>query len=221
MGVMILSTILLLAMAGAETPPEAVIARMEQWTAQQQRLLPSYQGRRRYFITHPLLDGETSALVEERFRTPEQKQFQVLERHGVRELENRVFSPLLEAELATAHDPQRAATEICRRNYSFRFLFHDAGPGAYVFEIEPRTSNPYLFRGKIWVDERDFAVRQIEGEPAQRPSVWVRSTHFVHEFAKFGNFWLPVRHRSEVDLLLFGRARMGIDYLGYQWEASQ
>jgi hypothetical protein len=203
------------------TTPEAVIARMEEWYLRQQQSLPPYQGRRRYFITHPLLKGPTSTLVEERFRPPGEKQFQVVERRGSRELERRVFHPLMEVERVTAHEPQQGETAICRRNYVVRFLSYDAGAGAYIFEVEPRTPNPYLFRGKIWVDDRDFAFRRIEGEPAQRPSPWVRTTRFVHEFAKFGDFWLPVRHRSDVDLGVFGRAVMGIDYYDYRWEDSR
>lgn len=205
-------------MNGAGYAPEAVFARMEQWYVRQQQSLPPYQGRRRYFITHPLLKGATYTLVEERFRPPGDKQFQVVERRGARELERRVFHPRMEAERVTAHEPEQAATAICRRNYVVRRLIYDAAGGAYVFEVETRSSNPYLFRGKIWVDDQDFAVRRIEGEPAQRPSPWVRSTRFVHEFAKFGDFWLPVRHRSEVDLAVFGRSSMGIDYFEYKWE---
>lgn len=215
------TTILLLAMAITGTPPETVIARMEQKIAEQHQVLPPYEAHRRYFVTHPLLKGETYSLVEERFLPPEGKQFQVIERGGAQGIEKRVFGPLMEAERLTAREPQRAATDICRRNYTFRFLAYDAAQRAYVFQVTPRTSNRYLFSGKIWVDDQDFAVRRIEGEPARQPSFWVFSTHFVHEFGKFGDFWLPVRHRSEVELVIFGRARMGIDYFEYTWEDSK
>jgi hypothetical protein len=214
----VIAAICLLAWTGPGIPPDTVIARLEQWTARQQQKLPSYQGRRRYFVSHPLLKGDTYEVVEERYRPPEEKQFQVLERRGAPAVASRVFDPLMEAERVTARDPERAATEICRRNYRFQFQAYDPDTRAYIFTVEPRTPNRYLFRGKIWVDERDFAVRRIEGEPAQRLSPWVRTTRFVHEFGKFGNFWLPVRHRSEVDLVLLGPAVMGIDYFEYQGE---
>lgn len=68
------------------------------------------------------------------------------------------------------------------------------------------------------MNEGDFAVSRIEGEPVKLHSIFVRRTHFVHEFAKFGDFWFPVRHVSEADLFLFGRATLEISYSNYQWQ---
>ncbi len=38
----------------------------------------------------------------------------------------------------------------------------------YVLNLLPKTKNKYLYRGKIWVDAKDFAVVRIEGEPAKK-----------------------------------------------------
>jgi hypothetical protein len=40
----------------------------------------------------------------------------------------------------------------------------------------------------------------------------------VHDYAKFGDFWFPVHNRTEVELRLFGRSTMGIDYFDYDWQ---
>jgi hypothetical protein len=108
--------------------------------------------------------------------------------------------------------------DICRRNYQFKFLGLDETVRAYVFEVEPRTGNKYLFRGKIWVNAGKYAIQRTEGEPARSPSFWVLRTHFVHEYADFGGFWFPVRHRTDVDLRLFGKSTLEIDYYDYQWQ---
>ncbi|MBI4458945.1 MAG: hypothetical protein HY648_02660 [Acidobacteria bacterium] len=201
--------------------PEQILARMEQRYEQQLELLPSYQARRRYSVTHTLLGDPAYLLVEEQYGAQEGKRFRVLERGGSPQVEQRVFSRLLQAEKETSRDPAREAVELCRRNYNFTFIQYDPTQRSYVFQVEPRTSNPYLLRGKIWVDTEDYAVKRIEGQPARRQSAFVSQTRFVHEFAKFGDFWLPVRHHSETDLVLLGRAILEINYFDYQWQERQ
>jgi len=98
---------------------------------------------------------------------------------------------------------------------------YDPAARAYIFAVAPRSPNPYLLRGKIWINDQDFAVERIEGEPVRRHSVFVRQTRFVHEFARFGEFWFPVRHHSETDLRLFGRAVLDIRYFDYHWEMQK
>ena len=39
----------------------------------------------------------------------------------------------------------------------------------YVLNVIPRTDEKFLYRGKIWVDAKDFAVTRIEAEPAKEP----------------------------------------------------
>ncbi len=183
-----------------------------------QGALRSYFCRRHYFASHPILRRGAYLVVEARFQAPEEKQFQIIERGGSRTVERQVFVPLLETERANARLPARNDVVISRDNYTFNFEGFDATARAYVFKAEPRTRNKYQFRGKVWVDAEDFAVQRVEGEPAQRPSFWIRRTHFVHKYAKFGEFWLPVSNRTEVELRVFGRAGVGIDYYDYDWK---
>ncbi len=197
--------------------PEAVIAKFEERNAAQQQALRSYVSQRRYSAANPRLHKSGYMVVELRYEAPETKSYRVLEKGGSGSVHKRVFEPLLDTEVAQAPQVLREAAEMSRRNYEFKFANFDEPLRAYVFELKPRTQNKYLFRGKIWIDAADFAVRRIEGEPAQRPSFWVRKTHFVREYGKFGDFWLPISHRTQVDLLLLGASTMDIDYFDYSW----
>ena len=53
--------------------------------------------------------------------------------------------------------------------------------------------NKYLYR-KNWVDAADFAISQIEAEPAKNPSFWIKKTEIHHRYGKLGEFWLPLRN---------------------------
>jgi len=209
------------ASAPRATAPEEIIAHMERRSAQQLQALESYQDRRRYVAEHAMLSQPAFWVVEEDFRAPQQKELRVLERSGPAFLERQLFSRLLSAELEAARGTARLATELCRRNYRFTFREYDAAREAYVFDVQPLSESPYLLRGTVWVNREDYGVMRIEGEPAQSQSFWVRQSHFVHEFARFGEFWFPVRNRSEAELRMFGRATLEINYYDYRWQTRQ
>ncbi|OFV94604.1 MAG: hypothetical protein A3F68_11105 [Acidobacteria bacterium RIFCSPLOWO2_12_FULL_54_10] len=198
--------------------PEQVITRMEQQLVRQMETLGNYEARRRYAVASGAVGDRNYLVVKEQYTAREGKQFQVLERGGSKQVEKRVFTKLMEAEQENACGKAREEVSMNRHNYKFTFSRYDTQEHAYVFAVEPRTENRYLLRGTIWVDDKDFGVRRIEGEPAVKPSVFVRKTHFIHEFAKFGDYWLPVRHRSETDVALIGRSTLEIDYFDYEME---
>jgi hypothetical protein len=193
---------------------------MEQRFENQLRTLAAYNARRSYSVEHTMLPESGRLLVEEQYRAPGEKRFRVIERRGPSVVQDKVFARLLQVEQETTQATIRRDLDLNRRNYRFTFERYDPAAGAYVFAAEPRGSNPYLLRGKIWINGRDFAVQRIEGEPASRHSPLVRQTRFVHEFARFGEFWFPVLHRSETNLFLLGRAVLRITYFDYHWNIS-
>jgi ribonuclease HI len=73
-----------------------------------------------------------------------------------------------------------------------------------------------LYRGRVWVDDKDFAVCRIEAEPAKNPSFWIRKTAIRHTYEKVGEFWLPVENQSVSDTRLDGRATLTIKYTDYE-----
>jgi MoaA/NifB/PqqE/SkfB family radical SAM enzyme len=198
--------------------PQEIVTRMEQCNARRAEVLRSYTSQRRYYAANALLHREGYSVVEVKFQAPEGKEFRVIERGGSSSIQKRVFVPIIQTEDANSRSPAREATEISNRNYTFTFQGYDAVADAYIFQAEPRTKKKYLFRGKIWINAGEFAIQRIEGEPAQKHSFWIRRTKFVHEYGKFGGFWFPVSNRTVVELRLFGRSTMNIDYFAYAWE---
>jgi MoaA/NifB/PqqE/SkfB family radical SAM enzyme len=199
---------------------QEIVLRMEQANAGREQKLAAFESLRTYRASNSRLHLQAQVTTEMRFDAPDSKTFSVKERAGSRAIQSLVIEPLLGAEQANAKSEARRSVDICRRNYVFTYSGFDPGAQAYVFEVQPRTPNKYLFRGRIWVNAESFAVQRIEGEPAQSPSFWVKRTRFVHEYARFGEFWFPVRHASQADLRIFGHSSLVIDYSGYHWQAA-
>lgn len=199
---------------------QEIVLRMEQANAGREQKLAAVESMRTYLASNSRLRLEAQVTAEMRFDAPDSKTFCIKEHTGSRAIQRLVIEPLLSAERASGRLEARRKVDICRRNYAFTFSGFDQDAQAYLFEVQPRTPNKYLFRGRVWVNPECFAVQRIEGEPAQSPSFWVKRTRFVHEYARFGEFWFPVRHASEADLRMFGRSSLVIDYFGYRWEAA-
>jgi hypothetical protein len=122
----------------------------------------------------------------------------------------------LESEKEAAQ--KKALAALTEENYRFHLLGREdlGGRPAYVLEVDPINSSVFLLKGKIWVDEADFAVAKIEAQPSRNPSFWISRTLIHHTNAKRDGFWLPDKNRSETKVRIGGTAVMTIDYGTYQ-----
>ncbi len=138
-------------------------------------------------------------------------------RLGSKFIIDHVFKKLLEGEQEAADEENRRNTALSTDNYEFTSAGYETTPdGAqYMLNLLPRNKNKFLYRGKIWVDAKDFAVVRIEGEPARNPSLWIKKTEVKHRYIKVSDFWLPAENHTESVIRLGGRAILSIEYKDY------
>lgn len=205
---------------GPEHPvaQQIILERMERRHAEQLEQVASLEGSRQLVAAHPLLKKPAYWHLAESYRAPGSRSLRILRGDAPEFLERQLLRPILAAEEETARAEVRPLVDISRANYSFQFVRSDDARQAYVFRLEPRTGQRYLLRGLIWIDRDDYAVKRIEGSPAQKQSIWVKHSEFVHEFGKFGRFWFPVHHRSVARLRMFGAATLEVHYSHYKWQ---
>jgi len=196
---------------------DEVVAKMLAADAERQATLRGYTASRRYSLENRDHHRTAEMLVRVICNPDGSKQFEVVSSDGWGVARKHVFPRLLEAETDAARPGARDRSRITPENY----IFQMAGLGtvrdrlAYVLEIEPKTPNKYLARGRIWVDVEEFAIVRVEGEPAKNPSFWTKKVHFVHEYDKTGPFWFPVSDRSVTDARILGSTEMTIEYFDY------
>src|ERR1043166_2916912 len=129
---------------------------------------------------------------------------------------------MLQSEKDAITQENQRGVALNNDNYRFAMVGHEeaAGGPVYILSVEPRTQNKLLYRGRIWVDAKDFAVTRIEGEPAKNPSFWTKETQIEQVYTKVGDFWLPRSNRSSTTVRLGGRALFTIDYEDYRITAT-
>jgi outer membrane lipoprotein-sorting protein len=201
-----------------------VVEKLVQKNAERAKALESYRAKRVYELEYKGFPKTLRAemVVEVTYHAPAQKEFKILSESGSKWIVKRVLKRLLDEESEAQQASNRLNVELNSRNYEFTSLEYQTGASdcTYVLGIQPKAPNKFLYRGRIWVDEKDFAVCRIEAEPAKNPSMWITKTEIHHRYHKFEEFWLPVENQSVSNLRLGGRAILTITYQNYEINAD-
>src|ERR1700733_723664 len=227
------SILLLASHASAQAPAQPatklqltlpqVVEKLVTRNAQRAKALEGYKGNRFYELNYTGFPSGLHAdmTVEMTYDAPGTKQFHVVSENGSRMIVNRVLRKLLDSEQEAMEAQNRAGVELNSNNYNFTALSYERNASGcnYVLTVEPKVATKFVYRGRVWVDDTDFAVCRIEAEPAKNPSFWIRKTAVHHTYEKVGEFWLPLENRSVSDLRLDGRATLTIKYTDYKIQA--
>ena len=201
-------------------PTDVIVQRLMAANARRAEALRGYRGKRVYHLNyHGLFGTHDGAMqVEATYTAPDKKSFHVISESGSRLLVNRVLLKLLNSEEEAQEQQNRKELEISPENYEFALaeVQHTPQGDFYVLNVTPRGKSRYLYRGKIWVDARDFAVARMQGEPQKNPSIWVSHTEIEYRWKRIGDFWLPARNESVTQVRMGGRAVLTIDYTDYE-----
>ena len=179
--------------------------------------LQEYSAMRSYELKDSEGNVRAQEGVEVTYRAPDTKAFKTTSESGSRVIRSLVFKKLIESEVEAAGGQQHRDSALKPANYSFRLIGEqDIGPyHCIVAEAVPRRKDKYLFEGKIWIDAQDFAVVRIAGHPASKLSFWINRVDFVRQYQRIGDFWLPSKDETFVDVKLYGKKVLTIDHHDY------
>jgi hypothetical protein len=202
-----------------------VLDKLVEKNAERADALQKYQGRRLYSLDYTGFPTSLHAemVVDMIYDAPATKQFKIISQSGPQWIIDRVLKRLLEAELESMSEENRARVALNPSNYDFSGFEHQDSPDncSYQLTVEPKIPSKLLYRGRIWVDTKDFAVCRIEAEPAKNPSFWIKKTEIHHSYLKVGDFWLPSKNESVSSVRGGGRAVLTIKYQDYEILAAR
>lgn len=202
-----------------------VMDKLIEKNAERTDALQKYQSRRFYSLDYAGFPTSLHAemVVDMIYDAPGTKQFKIISQSGPDWIIERILKRLLEAEQEAQSEPNRERVALNTSNYDFSGFEHqDASDNcSYLVAVEPKIPNKLLFRGRIWVDSKDFAVCRIEAEPSKNPSFWIKKTAIHHTYLKIGDFWLPSENKSISVIRGGGRAVLTIKYQNYEILAAR
>jgi hypothetical protein len=202
---------------------EQVVDNLIAKNAERTAALQRYQSRRFYRLDYTGFPASLKAemVVDMLYDAPATKNFKIVSQSGPKWMIERIFKGLLQAEQEALKNRERVALD--RNNYAFRGMeIQESSDGcSYVLTVQPKIPNKLLYRGRIWVNNKDFAVCRIEAEPAKNPSIWIKSTAIHHIYQKLGNFWFPSENESTSTMRVGGHAVLSIKYRNYEILAAR
>ena len=207
------------AIVSAPLSADKVIGRVVEMNDARAKALEGYSSVRTYHLEcHCVSHKKADMVVRTDFQAPNKKEFTIVSESGSGTVRDRVFKKLLEAEQESMRDENQQRSAITPENYTFQVADYEKTDSNefYVLDAQPRSKNKFLFRGRIWVSAKDFAITRVEGEPAVNPSWWTVKTDFKRSYQKIGEFWLPESNESETKVRVFGTAVLSIEYRDYQ-----
>jgi hypothetical protein len=199
-------------------PLAQILASMEHHDQIQRGGLKHYKAVRQYKVEYQgLATIKASMEVEVDFDANSGKSFRILSQSGSKIFGEKVLKRAMDSEKEAWQDG--GATAMTQANYRFQLLGSESldGRPAYILNVEPLKESKFLYRGRIWVDAKDFAVVKVDATPAKNPSFLISRTTIRYTNAKTGDFWLPKQSRSETKVRIGGTAVLTIDYGTYQF----
>jgi hypothetical protein len=207
---------------GISTSADDVVRRLVEMDKVRASALHRYVSERRYIVENHKFSKRAEVGVLESFVPPGHRELKVVSETGSALIRRRVIDKVIEAELDAVRDENREQTHLTLENYTFQLKGTDQieGHSCFVLEVTPKIAKKYLMRGRIWVDQGEFAIVRMEGSPAKNPSVWTREVHFVRRYQKHGPFWLPASFETESRVVIAGTSSLKIEYSNYRIEAG-
>jgi hypothetical protein len=179
--------------------------------------LIAYTANRTYQVSDPQGKVHAQEVGRMEYRAPDSKTFVVTSEAGSGLIRHLALNPLIASEIRTAAGKEHHDSSISPENYTLELL-GEQQLGAYhcfVAHAVPKRPDKYLFEGKVWIDDQDYAVVRIEGHPATSLSFWIKRADFVREYQKIDGFWLPQKDETVVHVRLYGKKVLTIDHRDY------
>jgi Outer membrane lipoprotein-sorting protein len=206
-----------------QKPPltvDQVVSRMVELNREREEALRKFQGTRVYSLKYQGFLGTHAAemTVSVNYSAPDDKEFTIVSESGSKFIIDHVLKGLLQGEKEAANPENKQHTALNSSNYDFKLAGYETSEETpqYVLNVKPKKDTKFVYRGKIWVDGKDFAVTRIQAEPAKSPSFWVKKSEVNHRYEKVDGFWLPAENKTESWIRLGGRAMLSIEYQNYK-----
>ena len=212
-GFLVLCLVAVVSSASAQTEStvpavETIVTRMAQARAENRHRFRPYIVTRDYKLFGKERQKTKSQVIADvAFTPPDSKKYAIQQTSGVG-LGEKIVRRMLESEVEVAKD--FGSTDISPDNYDFRFIREEdiSGQRSYVLELRPRRKDKNLIRGNIWVDARTYLLHRTEGEPAKRPSWWLRDVRMVFLYGDVGGMWLQTASEATATVRILGQYTM-------------
>jgi hypothetical protein len=177
------------------------------------------------FRSHDEVHPAAEMTVKTVYRKGHGKSYTILFESGSSLLRSQVLGTLLDNEKRMSQPGNVETALIDSANYEMKLTPNPQqqldGRNCLTVSLTPRRVSPYLFKGTLWVDAKDYAIVQLDGTAAKSPFFLVSAAQVVRQYAEVNGFPMAMHAMAVSKSPLIGQTVVKVDYTGYQIEARQ
>jgi len=108
--------------------------------------------------------------------------------------------------------------DLIPENYNFTFegTADVDGQPCDVLGLHPKNRDEGLLEGKVWVDEKSYLPRKVDGDMSENPSWWLKRVHLTLTFNEIEGMWLQTGTQAIAEVRLFGKHTLTSKAVNYQ-----
>jgi hypothetical protein len=159
-------------------------------------------------------------LVKTTYRRQAGKSYEIVSQSGSSFWRNEVLATLLDNEKHMSMPGNVETALINSANYEMTL---DADPreqlngrDCLVLDINPKRASQFLFKGKVWVDARNFAIVQLKGKASKSAFFLASAAEVTRQYDQVSGLPMATHARAASASSLLGQTVVKIDYTNYQ-----
>lgn len=177
------------------------------------------------FRSHDEVHPAAEMLVKTIYRRGSGKSFTVLSQSGSALLRSEVLGTLLDNEKRMSQPGNLETALIDSANYDMKLVSDPLreldGRDCVAVSLSPRRSSPYLFKGTLWVDARNYGIVQLEGTASKSPFFLAVAAQVSRQYVNVDGFPMATHAKAVSNSAWLGQTVVKVDYTDYEVELRQ
>lgn len=165
--------------------------------------------------------ADSEVVAEVNFKPPATKDYRIQSSSGSSR-GPQLVRHILDHEVEVASRNHKANNAISRDNYDISFAGEQTldGRPCYVLGLKPKRVESDLISGKVWIDQRSFLIRQIEGDVQKTPSWWLKRLHVKLVFNDLEGIWVQTNMEAVADVRIVGSHTLTSHIIDYRKQSE-
>ena len=165
--------------------------------------------------THPAAE----MLVKTTYRKQQGKSYEIISQGGSTFWRNEVLATLLDNEKHMSLPSNVEAALINSANYEITLDTTTReqlnGRDCLVLDINPRRTSQFLFKGKVWVDARDYSIVLLKGRASKSAFFLASAAEVTRQYEEVSGLPMATHAQATSVSSLLGQTVVKIDYTNY------
>jgi hypothetical protein len=158
-------------------------------------------------------------LVKTTYRKQQGKSYEIISQSGSTFWRNEVLATLLnnEKHMSLPGNVETALIDSANYEMTLDTTAREQlnGRDCLVLDINPRRTSQFLFKGKVWVDARDYSIVLLKGRASKSAFFLASAAEVTRQYEEVSGLPMATHAQATSVSSLLGQTVVKIDYTNY------